>query len=89
MVRTGTGKRNPEVARTEVAEPNRQKMNIAKNRQMRRGQAVWITKVKKVSEISCKNIWPKAKCCLINRLKKYESKNVLLEKDETKSDFTP
>ena len=60
-VQTGTGKRNPEVARTEVAEQNRQKMNIAKNRQMRRGQAVRITKVKKAFEISCKNIWPRLK----------------------------
>ena len=107
LVQTGTGKRNPEVARTEVAGQNRQKMNIAKNRQMRRGQAVRITKVKKVFEISCKNIWPRLKnagrrvenntksddfsflCCIINRLKKYVNKNVLLKKDETKSDFTP
>ena len=29
--------KNPEVARTEVAGQNRQKMNIAKNHQMRRG----------------------------------------------------
>ena len=61
LVQTGTGKRNPEVARTEVAGQNRQKMNIAKNRQMRRGQVVRIIKVKKAFEISCKNIWPRLK----------------------------
>ena len=58
-VRTVTGKRNQEVAKTEVAGQNSQKMNIAKICQMRRGQAVWITKVKKECEISCKNIWPR------------------------------
>ena len=106
-VQTGTGKRNPEVARTEVAGPNRQKMNIAKNRQMRRGQVVRIIKVKKAFEISCKNIWLRLKnagrrvenntksddfsflCCIINRLKKYVNKNVLLKKDKTLIDFTP
>ena len=39
-VQTGTGKRNPEVARTEAAGQNRQKMYIRKNCQMRRGQVV-------------------------------------------------
>ena len=53
-VQTGTGERNPE-----VAGQNCQKMNIAKNRQIRRVQAFRITKVKKGSEI--KNIWPRQK----------------------------